>query len=435
MFERIFKLKENGTTIKREVAAGLTTFVTMAYIIFVNPNILADAGIPKEAAFGATIFATVLSTMLMAFWANLPVAVAPAMGINAFFAYHVCGALGLHWTVALGAVFISGIVFLLLTVTNVRAIIIASVPANLKPAIAVGVGLFIAMIGLKTTGIVVADPATLVTLGDMTQPSVLLSFLGLLLTGVLFARRVPGSILYGVVAITAASMLLGLSPTPAADANWFSLSMPDISPIFMKLDIMGAVKYGIVSIILTFTIVELFNNMGTLLGLLSNADFKNEKGKIRGLGKALFADSVGVLFSAGLGTSAVSCYAESATGIAAGGRTGLTALVVAILFLCSIIFTPLIALVPSFATAPALIIIGALMMTEIKNVRFDDFTEALPAFLTMVMMPLTYNIASGFSFGFISYAVIKLLTGRAKEVKLFVWITAVFFVISLSMPN
>lgn len=431
--ERFFKLQEKGTTVKTEVLAGLTTFVAMGYIIFVNPSILADAGIPKEAAIAATIWATVIATTIMGLWANFPVGVAPGMGLNAFFAYYVCGVMGLHWTVALGAVFISGIVFLLLTVTRARQMIIDAVPMNLKSSIVVGIGLFIAFIGLKGAGIVVKHDATLVTLGNITTPAPLLACLGLLVTGALMAFKVQGSMLIGVVLTTIAGMLVGACPAPESLSAMVSMNVPSLAPIFLKLDIMGALHYGLISIIFSFTIVELFDNMGTLIGLSRKAGMMDEKGHIENLDKALMTDSVGTLASSLLGTSTVTSYVEGAAGIAQGGRTGLTALVIALLFALSLFFAPFIGLVPAFATAPALLIVGSLMMMEVVHIDFTDPTEGIPAFLTIIMMPLTYSIASGFAFGFVAYAALKLLSGRYREVSPVMWIVCLVFIINFIM--
>jgi AGZA family xanthine/uracil permease-like MFS transporter len=433
ILERFFKLQEKGTTVKTEVLAGLTSFVAMGYIIFVNPSILADAGIPKEAAIAATIWATVIATTLMGLWANFPVGVAPGMGLNAFFAYYVCGVMGLHWTVALGAVFISGVVFLLLTVTRARQMIIDAVPMNLKSSIVVGIGLFIAFIGLKGAGIVVKHDATLVTLGSVTAPGPLLACLGLLVTGALMAFKVQGSMLIGVVLTTVAGMLVGACPAPESLGAMVSMNVPSLAPIFLKLDIIGALNYGLISIIFSFTIVELFDNMGTLIGLSRKAGMMDEKGHIENLDKALMTDSVGTLASSLLGTSTVTSYVEGAAGIAQGGRTGLTALVIALLFALSLFFAPFIGLVPAFATAPALLIVGSLMMMEVVHIDFTDPTEGIPAFLTIIMMPLTYSIASGFAFGFVAYAALKLFSGRYREVSPVMWVVCIVFIINFVM--
>ena len=433
--ERFFKLREKNTTVKTEVLAGFTTFIALAYIMFVNPNILADAGVPKEAAIASTIWIAALSTMVMGVFANYPVALAPGMGLNAFFAYYVCGVLHLHWTVALGAVFFSGLLFLILTISHVRQAIINAVPQNLRVAIGVGIGLFIAFIGLKGTGLIVSDPATFITLGSVTKPETAMSLFGLVLTGVLMARDVQGSILIGIIATTVLSMVLGYSPVPASFADVVSTSLPHMGETFGKLDIMGAWNYGILSIIFTFTVVELFDNMGTLIGLTAKAKLVKENGEIENLDRALNTDAVGTIFSAVFGTSTVTSYIESAAGIAAGGKTGLTAVTVAVLFLVSLLFAPLIGLVPGYATAPPLILVGALMMSEVGKVNFADFTDGLPAFLTIIMMPMTSSIANGFAFGFISYAFMKSLSGKAKEVSPIMWLVSIAFMVNLFMRS
>lgn len=431
--DQFFKLSQKKTDVKTEIVAGLTTFVALAYIIFVNPNILADAGIPKEAAIASTIYATALATMLMGVWANYPIAVAPGMGLNAFFAYYVVGVLHLSWQVALGAVFFSGILFLILTWGGIRQAIIKAVPLNLKISIGVGIGLFIAFIGLKNSGIIVADKATFVTVGKLTAAEPLLACIGLVLTAALMARNVKGSMLIGILTTTILGMFVGVVPTPHGINDIMSFNLPSMSATFMQMDIKGAWQYGIFSIIFTFTIVELFDNMGTLIGLTRKAKLMDAKGEIENLDKALTTDAIGTIGSAVLGTSTVTSYVESAAGIAEGGKTGLTALVVAALFLVSLLFAPLIGLVPGFATAPALILVGAIMMGEIGQVTFADVTDGVPAFMTIIMMPLTFSIANGFAFGFISYTLIKTLTGRAKDVSWIMWIVSIAFLVNFYM--
>ncbi len=435
LLERLFKLHAKGTTVKTEILAGLTTYVAMAYIIFVNPNILSDAGIPKEAAIAATIWSAVIGSTVMGLWANFPIALAPGMGLNAFFAYYVCGVLGLHWTVALGAVFFSGLVFLVLTLTRIRQALIDAVPMNLKYAIVVGIGMFIAFIGLQNAGIVIKNDATLGGLGHVTQPGPLLSCCGLLITAGLMARNVQGSLIIGILTTTVLCMIFGVSAVPTGIDSIISLSLPSLAPTFMQLDILGALEYGIVSIIFTFTIIELFDDMGSLIALSRKANLMDERGHIENLDKAMVTNSLITILSGFLGTSTVTNYVESTAGISQGGRTGLTALTVAILFAVSLIFTPLIGLVPPFATAPALLLVGALMIMEAKHIDFNDFTEGFPAFMTIIMMPLTYSIASGFGFGFVSYAAVKLLAGRAREVNLFMWIITALFLINFAMRS
>lgn len=433
--ERFFKVREKGSTVRTELLAGMTTFIAMAYILFVNPNILADAGIPKEAAIASTIWIAALASLAMGIFANYPVALAPGMGLNAFFAYYVCGVLGLHWTVALGAVFFSGVLFLILTVGGIRQAIINAVPRDLKYAISVGIGLFIAFIGLKGTGLIVENSATYVSLGHVTAPTTLLSLFGLLLTAALMARNVHGSILIGIFATTILAMILGMTPAPKGITDIVSTSLPHMGETFGQLDLAGAWHYGLISIIFTFTVVELFDNMGTLIGLTTKAKMVRPDGHIENIDKALTTDAVGTMVSAMFGTSTVTSYIESAAGIAAGGRTGLTAVAAGVLFLAALLFTPLIGLVPAFATAPALILVGALLMSEVGKIDFSDFTNALPVFLTIIMMPLTSSIANGFAFGFISYTVMKLCAGQYKKVSWIMYLVSIAFLINLALRS
>lgn len=440
LLERIFKLRQKGTTVKTELLAGLTTFMAVSYIMFVNPNILADAGIPKEAAIAATIWSTIAVSTLMGLWANFPIAVAPGMGLNAFFTYTVVLGMGLSWQTALGAVFISGVVFLLLTLGGIRQAIIAAVPMNMKYAIVVGIGTFIAFIGLQGAGIIVDNPATLVMAGhvgsinfELGKPAPLLALAGLIFTAALMARQVKGALLFGILATTILGMICGASPYPKDLSEVMSMQLPSLSETFLAMDIMGALQYGIISIIFTFTVVELFDNMGTLIGLTRKAGLMRDDGHIENLDRALTSDAIGTMASAALGTSTVTSYVESAAGIAVGGRTGLTALTVAALFAISLFFAPLVGLVPAFATAPALIIVGALMMMEVVRISFDDITDCLPAFLTIIMMPLTYSIANGFAFGFVSYVLLKLLTGKFKEVNWVMALIGLIFMINMVM--
>ena len=433
--ERFFKVREKGSTVRTELLAGVTTFIAMAYILFVNPNILADAGIPKEAAIASTIWIAALASLAMGVFANYPVALAPGMGLNAFFAYYVCGVLGLHWTVALGAVFFSGVLFLILTVGGIRQAIINAVPRDLKLAISVGIGLFIAFIGLKGTGLIVENSATYVSLGHVTAPTTLLSLFGLLFTAALMARSVHGSILIGIFVTTLLAMALGMTPAPQGITDVVSTSLPHMGETFGQLDLVGAWHYGLISIIFTFTVVELFDNMGTLIGLTTKAKMIRPDGHIENIDKALTTDAVGTMVSAVFGTSTVTSYIESAAGITAGGRTGLTAVAAGVLFLAALLFTPLIGLVPAFATAPALILVGALLMSEVGKIDFSDFTNALPAFLTIIMMPLTSSIANGFAFGFISYTIMKLFAGQYKKISWIMYLVSIAFLINLALRS
>ena len=433
--ERYFKVQEKGSSVRTELLAGLTTFIAMAYILFVNPNILADAGIPKDAAIASTIWIAALASLAMGVFANYPVALAPGMGLNAFFAYYVCGVLGLHWTVALGAVFFSGVLFLILTVGGIRQAIINAVPRDLKLAISVGIGLFIAFIGLKGTGLIVENSATYVALGHVTAPTTVLSLFGLLFTAALMARNIHGAILIGIFVTTILAMAFGMTPAPQGFGDIISTSLPHMGATFGQLDLAGAWNYGLVSIIFTFTVVELFDNMGTLIGLTTKAKMVKPDGHIENIDKALTTDAVGTMVSAVFGTSTVTSYIESAAGIASGGRTGLTAVAAGMLFLTALLFTPLIGLVPAFATAPALILVGALLMSEVGKIDFSDFTNALPAFLTIIMMPLTSSIANGFAFGFISYTVMKLFAGQYKKISWIMYLVSIAFLINLALRS
>jgi len=428
-----FRIKENNSTIKDEFFGGLTTFMAMAYVVFVVPGMLADAGMPKEPAITALICITALVTLSMGVWANFPVSVAPGLGISAFFAYYVCGTLGLPWQTALGAVFISGVVFLLLTVTRLRQMIIDAVPMDMKYAIVAGIGTFIAFIGLKSCGIIVSHPSNFVTIGDLTMPGSLLALTGVCLIGAMMAKGIRVAIPAGILVITLLGMVVGKVPLPSSVSDIMTLSVPSPLPLIGKLDIMGAINYGLFSIIFTITVVDLFDNIGTLIGLSRKANLMDENGHIPGLDKALITDSIGAMSSAVIGTPTVTAYIESASGIATGGRTGLTAVFTAIFFLLTLFFVPLVALVPGFATAPALIIVGALMIQEVMHINFSDFRVALPAFLTIIMMPLTFSIAAGFGFGFISYVLLHALTGDVRKVSPIMWVISLCFALNFAM--
>lgn len=417
MIGQFFRLRENRTDVRTEVLAGATTFVTLAYILFVNPNILKDAGMPLEATFAATCVASAFSTLVMGLYANYPIAVAPGMGLNAYFTYAVVIGMHLPWQTALGAVFISGAVFFFLTVTLAREWIVDGVPAVLRSAIGVGIGFFIAFIGLRNAGMIVRSEATLVTLSPMSAPGVLVASAGLAVTSLLVARQVRGALLLGVIVTTAIAMAAGVSPAPRSLASLVALTNPfaAMRPTAFQLDIPAALRVGLIPILFSFTFVDLFDNIGTLIGVSRKAGLLDERGQLPRIGRALFADSLGTMFGALMGTSTVTSYVESAAGVAEGGRTGLTSIVVAALFIVALVFAPAIQLIPAEATAPSLILIGVLMMGEIRQIRFDDFTEALPAFLTIIMMPLTYSIAQGLAFGFMSYTIVKLLAGRWHE--------------------
>lgn len=405
----------------------------MAYIILVNPNVLNEAGIPKDAAIAATILATVGTTLLVGLIANLPMASAPGLGLQAFFTYTVVIGMGLNWQTALGAVFVSGVVFFILAITGALQYVVKSIPEVLKISISVGIGLFIAFIGFRAAGLVVGNPDTLVGIGNVTDPAVILSLLGVFAAGILMAKNVRGSLLIAILGTAAVGMILGIFDAPKSVNDVVGLTLPSVGDTFGQLDIGAAIKYGLISIIFSFTIVEMFDNIGTLIGLSRRAGLMDEEGKIPNLNRFLVANSIGTMWSALVGTCTVTTYVENASGIAEGGRTGLTAVVVAILFALTIFFAPLVSLIPGYATAPALIIIGALMIQGVKDIDFSDFSDALPAFLTIILMPLTYNIAQGIAFGFISYAIIKPLTGKAKEVHWLVYVIAIAFIINFAL--
>lgn len=426
MLDKIFGLTAKGTTVRTEVIAGITTFLTMAYIIFVNPDILSGTGMDRDAVFVATCLAAALGSAVMGMWANWPIGMAPGMGLNAFFAFTVVGAMGFSWQQALGAVFISGLIFLFLSVTGIRRWLIAGIPHSMRSAIAAGIGMFLGLIALKSAGIVVANPATFISLGDLTQPGPLLAAGGFFLIVMLDVLKVRGAILIGILAVTVVSILLGV--------NGFGgvMSMPpSILPTFGQLDIMGALHVGIFHVILVMVLVEIFDATGTLIGVAKRAGLLVEgpAHTNKGLSRALMADSTAILAGSVLGTSSTTAYVESASGVQAGGRTGLTALTVAVLFLAAMFFAPLAGSVPAYATAPALLFVALLMMRELVDVEWDDMTEAVPAGLTALLMPFTYSIANGLAFGFISYALVKLLTGRVRDVHLATWIVAGLFII------
>lgn len=426
MLEGFFKLKEHGTTVRTEVVAGITTFLTMAYIIFVNPQILSTTGMDAGAVFVATCLAAAIGTIIMALAANWPVAMAPGMGLNAFFAFTVVAAMGYTWQQALGAVFISGVIFLVLTLTGVRKWLIDGIPVSLRSAIVVGIGMFLALIGLSSAGIVVGSPATMVALGDLTAPGALLAVLGLFIMAGLDALKVRGAILIGILAVTVIAMVFGLQAFGGV------VSMPpSIMPTLFQMDILGALSFGFVQVILVFVLVEVFDATGTLIGVAKRAGLI-EPGKPNNLGRALLADSTAIIGGAALGTSSTTAYVESASGVQAGGRTGLTALVVAVLFLLALFFAPLAGAVPAYATAPALIYVACLMMREFREIEWDDITEAVPAALTALAMPFTYSIANGLAIGFISYAVIKAVSGKANVVHAATWLVAALFVLKFA---
>lgn len=423
MLEQFFKLKEHGTTVRTEVLAGLTTFLTMSYIIFVNPDILSTTGMDKNAVFVATCLAAALGSVVMAFVANWPIGMAPGMGLNAFFAFTVVGAMGFTWQQALGAVFISGIIFLLLTVTGARRWLVDGIPHSLRSAIAAGIGMFLGLIGLKTSGIVVGNEATLVALGDVTATGTWMAILGFFIIAGLDALKVRGAILIGILVITVLAMIMGVTGFHGI----FSVP-PSVAPTFFQLDLMGALNKGFFQVVLVFILVEVFDATGTLVGVAKRANLMPE-GKPNRLSKALLADSTAIIGGSLIGTSSTTAYVESASGVQAGGRTGLTALVIGVLFLAALFISPLAAAVPAFATAPALIYVACIMMRELADIDWDDITNAASAAICALAIPLTYSIANGIAFGFISYVVLKTVSGKAKEVHPATWLVAALFVI------
>lgn len=426
MLDSLFGLKAHGTNVRTEVVAGITTFLTMAYIIFVNPQILATTGMDQSSVFVATCVAAALGCAIMGFYANWPIAMAPGMGLNAFFAFTVVGVMGFTWQQALGAVFISGCIFLILTVTGVRRWLVAGIPHSMRSAVAAGIGMFLGIIALKSAGIVVASEATFVALGDMREPAPFLAMMGFFLIAALDALKVKGAILIGILVITVVAMVTGISAFGGVMSP-----PPSIAPTFLQLDIVGALGAGIFHVILTFVLVEVFDATGTLIGVAKRAGLLEEgPGHTSpALGRALLSDSTAIVAGSFLGTSSTTAYVESASGVLAGGRTGLTAVTVGVLFLLALFFAPLAGSVPAFATAPALLYVACLMMRELVDVNWDDITDAAPAALTALMMPFTYSIANGLAFGFISFAVIKAATGRVREVHAATWLVAALFLI------
>ena len=426
MFERIFKLKDHKTSVRTEVIAGLTTFMTLAYILAVNSDILSKAGMDKGAVFTATIVSSVIATLVMSLWANLPFALAPGMGLNAFFAFTVVLTMGYSWEFALTAVFLEGLIFLLLTAFNIRELIVNSIPINLKHAISAGIGLFIAFIGMQNAGIIVGHPSTLVTLGDVHKPEVVVAFSGLLIAGVLMALKVRGALLIGIFCSAIIGLFNGVTLMPEGS---FVSTPPSLSGIAFHFDFHQIFSIDMAIVLLTFLFVDMFDTVGTLVGVASKANMLDSKGNLPKVKEALFADAVGTTVGAMLGTSTVTTYVESASGVAEGGRTGLTSLTVAGLFLLALFFAPLFLMIPGAATAPALILVGSFMLSPILKIDFDDITEAIPAFLTVIMMPLAYSIAEGIAFGLISFVLLKLLSGNYRNVEKISYVLAILFLL------
>jgi len=435
---RIWRLENYNTNVKTEILAGITTFITMAYIMFVNPIILKEAGMDAGAVFVATCLSAAIGTFMMAFYANYPFAQAPGMGLNAFFTYTVVLTMGYTWQEALAAVFFSGIIFILITLFGIREMIVDAIPLSLKYAVSAGIGLFIAFIGLKNSGIIVPNQATYIGFGDLTNPGTLLAIAGLFITGILMSRNVKGSILLGILITTVLGLFTGIVKLPS---DFSIIKMPpSLAPTFLKLDIKGLLGIGenigfislvtsVLYVVLSFAFVDLFDTIGTFIGTGSKAGMLDENGKMPNMKKGLMADTIATTIGSLLGTSTVTTYVESAAGIAEGGRTGLTAFVTGILFLVALFFSPIALLVPTEATAPALIIVGVLMMGSIKKISFEDFTEAMPAFLTIIAMPFTFSIANGIAAGLVAYPIVKIASGKAKEIHPIVYVLAILFIL------
>jgi AGZA family xanthine/uracil permease-like MFS transporter len=423
MFEKLFALQAHGTTVKTEIIAGLTTFLTMVYIIIVNPSILSAAGMDYGAVFTATCIAAATGSIIMGLLANYPIALAPGMGINAFFAFVVVNGMGHDWRVALAAVFMSGFIFLLLSLFKVREWIVNSIPKSLRFGISAGIGFFLALIALKNAGIVVDNPATFVTMGNMLAPESLLTIGGFFLICALAHRKVTGAVMIGIIVVTIAALFLGLT-----QYKGFMAPPPSLAPTFLQMDFAGAFNAGLITIVVTFLFVDLFDTSGTLIAAAHRGNLLDKQGKLPRLKKALMADSIATMSGAALGTSTTTSYIESTAGISAGGRTGLTAVVVGILFLLSLFFAPIAAIVPACATAPALLYVAVLMSGGLSHIDWNDITETAPAVMTALMMAFTFSIANGIAVGFITYAGIKLLSGRYKDLNASVLVIAGLFV-------
>jgi AGZA family xanthine/uracil permease-like MFS transporter len=423
LLERLFHLRENKTTVRRELLAGLTTFMTMGYVVVVNPRILSEAGMPVEGVLFATCISAAIATLIMGLWANYPIALAPGMSLNAYFTYSIVLGRGVPWQTALGVVFLSGCVFLLLTLTKVREQIVNGIPDCLKHGTAAGIGVFIAFVGFRNAGIIVANPATFVGLGKISDPQVLLAALGVIVIAILMVKRVGSAILLGIIAITLLGIPFGQSHWPA---HLFSLPHP--SGTLFKLDLRAATKIGLAELIFVFFFVDLFDNVGTLVGVCEQGGFLRD-GKLPRASRALLSDAIGTIVGALSGTSTVTSYIESAAGVAAGARTGLGNVMIAALFGVAMFCAPLVAAIPSYATAPALILVGALMCGSVAKVKWEDFSEAVPAFLTLVCTPLTFSIATGLSLGMLSFTFIKVFTGKYREISPLIWVLSVLFVL------
>lgn len=429
--EKFFKMGARGTNVRREIVAGLTTFLAMAYILAVNPKMLANAGMDAGGVFTATALAACIATLVMAFTANLPIALAPGMGLNAFFAFTVVLGMGISWKIALTAVFLEGVLFIILSLFNVREAIIKAIPSNLKKAVAAGIGLFICFIGFQNAGIIVNNDATLVGLGNLTHGPAAVAMIGLALTAVLYALKIPGSILIGILVTTLIGIPFGVTSVPA---NWTPVSMP-AAPLLFQFDFSHIFTLDFFAVFFTFLFVDIFDTVGTLVGVSSEAHIMDANGNVPRVKQALLSDAIGTVAGACLGTSTVTSYVESTAGVAAGGRTGMTALTTGVLFLLALFLSPLFLLVPGAATAPALIIVGFLMLKAVTGINFNDVTEGLSAFITIVMMPFAYSIAEGIVWGIITYVFMKAATGKAKSIPVITWILFVIFILRLILTS
>jgi AGZA family xanthine/uracil permease-like MFS transporter len=428
--EKFFKLKEHNTTVKTEILAGITTFMTMAYILIVNPLMLMDAGMPFGAVFTATALSSLIATLVMALHANLPFALAPGMGLNAFFTYAVVLGMGKTWQFALTAVFLEGIIFIILTFLNVREAIIDSIPLNVKKAISVGIGLFIAFIGLVNSEIIIhQDYSTIIQLGDITAGVPLLALIGLIITGVLLAKNVKGALLIGILVTTAIGFPMGI--TTISEGFKVVSAPPSMAETFMKFEFKEIFTFDMFVVLFTFLMVDMFDTVGTLIGVSTKAGLLTEDGKVPNAKQALLADAIGTTIGAMFGTSTVTTYVESSAGVAEGGRTGLTSLATAAMFAIALFFSNVFLIIPAAATAPALILVGLFMMSPIKDIDLEDFTESIPAFITIIFMPLTYSISEGIVFGMLSYIILKVLTGKGKDLSIFTYIVGLIFIAKL----
>ena len=425
MLEKIFKLSANKTNVKTEIVAGITTFLTMSYILAVNPTMFGELdGMPVGSVFTSTALAAIVGCLAMAFVGKLPFGLAPGMGLNAFFVYSVCMGMGYSWQFALTAVLIEGLIFIVLTLTNLREAIVNAIPMSLRNAIGAGIGLFIAFIGLKSAGVVVADGATLVALGDVTSGSALLAFIGLVITGFMYSRNVPGAILLGIII----TMVIGI-PLGVTEFKGIVSAPESIAPIFCQFEFDKIFSVDMLVVVFTFFFIDMFDTVGTLVGVCTKAKMMDENGNIYRVKQAFMADSIATTAGALLGTSTTTTYVESAAGVAQGGRSGLTALVVGGCFVIAMFFSPLFLSIPSAATAPALIIVGLLMAEQIKNVNFEDFSESIPAFVCMLMMPLTYSISNGILIGMITYVLMNMICGKFKKLSPAMYILAILFIL------